>query len=268
MNASPLSSPGQALRVIQISDCHVSAETGPSYRGLDPRAGLEAVLGAATAWRPDLVLATGDLSDDASDASYRYLAERLAGLGAPVLALPGNHDLASRQSRFFADCPVEEPLVRDSGGWRLILLNSAAEGFISGQLSDRMLAGLDRALDETSRPKLLALHHQPIPVGSPWIDRYPLEETARLWAMIEGRDDIRAIVWGHVHQPFAAWRGATRLLGGPSTATNSLPGQDAFSADPRGPACRWLKLGAEGRLTTGVLRGAAGLSRAAGSTTG
>lgn len=258
---------GHCLRVIQLSDCHVSAAADAPYRGANPRASLEAVLRAALAWEPGLVLATGDLSEDASEDAYRYLFERLSALDVPVLTTPGNHDLAALQAEWFESCPVEAPVVHTARGWQIVLLNSAVEGYVPGILSDRMLEGLAAALADREHPKLLVLHHQPVPVGSPWIDRYPLEEPERLWDMVDGRADIRAIAWGHVHQEFSAWRGATRLLGCPSTVTNSQPACSEFTPDPRGPACRWLKLGPGGEIATGMLRAAGAVSPAAVSAT-
>ena len=67
------------MKVLQITDCHVSGPDGSTYRGTDPRAGLERVIEAAIAWGPDLILATGDLSEDGSEASYAWLAAAFAG---------------------------------------------------------------------------------------------------------------------------------------------------------------------------------------------
>jgi Icc protein len=255
MNTTAVSArAGQWLRVIQLSDCHVSAAAGVLYRGSDPRKALESMLRAVQAWGPDLILATGDLSEDASEESYRYLSARLSTLDVPVLTTPGNHDLPSLQAAWFEACPVDEPRVHQAGHWQIVLLNSAVEGYVPGLLSDRMLAGLIDALTDREHPKLLVLHHQPVPVGSPWIDRYPLEEPERLWEALDGRSDIRAMVWGHIHQEFAAWHGATRLLGCPSTVINSQPECSEFMPDPRGPACRWIKLGPGGEVATGLLR--------------
>jgi len=241
------------LRLVQISDCHVSADSAAIYRGIDPRANFETLLQTVAAWRPQLLLVTGDLAEDGSQAAYRYLAGHLGRLGVPVLTLPGNHDLPEGQAEVFGHCPVRDPLVHDAGGWRLILLNSVAEGQVPGKLSTRMLDGLEKALDASARPTAVFLHHPPLPVGSPWIDKYPLLEPERLWAVLDKRDAVRFVAWGHVHQAYDAMRGRIRLLGAPSSAANSLPGQARFTHDPAGPACRWCGLRADGEFETGIL---------------
>jgi Icc protein len=252
------------LRVVQLSDCHVSARAGQSYRGLDPRLTLEAVLEAAAAWSPDLVVATGDLSEDASPESYRYLAGAISSLGVPVLALPGNHDHAREQQAWFSLSPVDDPLVHEAGGWRLVLLNSTVADEVPGRLSPRMLSGLEEALAaRPGVPQLVALHHQPVLMGSAWIDRYPLLEPEGFWELLARYAGVRVVLWGHVHQAFSALRGGRRLLGGPSTVSNSLPGRDVFTHDPAGPACRWLKLGVNGEVSGGILRAGPRLNPAA-----
>lgn len=244
--------PPVTLRLVQVSDCHVSADPQARYRGGDPRAGLSATLHAAKAWCPQLILATGDLSEDGSLESYAWLAGQFEALGAPVLALPGNHDHPRRMADAFSHCPTDDPLVHDVPGWRLILLNSSAEGVVAGRLTERMLSGLADALASHHAAKLVLLHHPPLPVGSPWIDRYMLEAPERLWDLID-RPDVLAVAWGHIHHAVALRHGHARLLGAPATSVNSLPGQQRFTPDPAGPACRWLELRSDGKLETGVL---------------
>lgn len=242
------------LRVLQVSDCHVSADSETLYRGLNARANLERVLDSAREWRPDLVLATGDLSEDATAASYDWLEDALATLEAPILALPGNHDDPQLQRQFFPMTATEAPLVLHADTWRLVLLNSSVPGMIAGRLSRSALALLDNELAADGAPVLLSLHHQPLPVGSPWIDRYPLQDPAGLLDIIERREVVRIVTWGHVHHAVALRIGAAAALGSPSTASNSLPGQDRFSADPNGPAARWFELEENGQWKTGLIQ--------------
>ena len=95
------------LLIIQISDCHLPADTGQQYRGINPHKNLKRLMRKVKALRPDLILATGDLSEDGSRASYRLLKRYLKLHDTPVLALPGNHDDAPvRQKGFLAEDAV------------------------------------------------------------------------------------------------------------------------------------------------------------------
>lgn len=241
------------LKVVQLSDCHVSAAPDEAYRGQDARACLERTVDAALDWTPDLVLATGDLSEDASEASYAYLAEVFGRFPVPVLVTTGNHDDGNRLARHFPQSAVGAPLVRDAA-WRIIVLGSAKPGEIAGRLDESQLAALEAALEEADRPVLVALHHQPWLVGSPWIDRWPLLEPERFHALLARSAAVRLVLWGHVHQDVRHVEGHLVGLGAPSTVSNSLPGQERFTPDPAGPAARWLELAANGGFRTGLLR--------------
>ncbi|MBL8561568.1 MAG: metallophosphoesterase [Gemmobacter sp.] len=79
-------------RIVHLSDLHFGA--------LAP--GLEAPLTARIrALAPDLVVASGDLTQRARAVQFAQARAFLLGLGAPVLAVPGNHDM-----------PLHRPLTR------------------------------------------------------------------------------------------------------------------------------------------------------------
>lgn len=246
----------EPLRIIQLSDCHVSAAPDAMYRGINPRETLEALLPAVADWGPDLVLLTGDLAEQPRPEAYGYLRSAIERLGVPMLAIPGNHDDAQVQRQGFPETAVETPLTWRGGGWQMILLNSAAEGRIEGVLTPAMLQGMEESLRASDAHALVVLHHQPVPTGALWIDRYPLQAPEQFWDIVDRQPQVRGVCWGHIHHAFSRRRGDIRLLGAPSTAANSLPGQAQFVTDPRGAACRWLELWDDGRLETGLLHAA------------
>lgn len=243
------------LKLVQISDCHVSSDPETAYRGLDAGRSLKSLLPAIRQFQPDLVLLTGDVSEDASPASYRRVAALLGTIGAPVLALPGNHDDPHVMRHHFPDGPWKGPLFRAVKGWQLVLLDSTVRDEVSGALSDDCLAALESGLSNCmSDHVLLALHHQPVTVGSPWIDKYALREPDSFLQLLDKDDRIRCVAWGHVHQDFCSERGKVKLLGSPSSVANSIPGREQFTLDVGGPACRWLVLDRDGGVETGLLR--------------
>jgi Icc protein len=243
------------VRLVQVSDCHVAADPETDYRGHSADHNLRRLLPAIRAWDPHRVLLTGDVSEDASDAAYARVAVMLGTVGAPILALPGNHDDPGVMRRHFGVGPWRGPCEERLGRWQLVLLDSTEKDRVSGILSQQSLERLDQCLRaSTADHVLVALHHQPVPVGSPWIDQYALEEAGRFFEICDLDHRIRCIAWGHVHQDFRAERNGVSLLGAPSSVANSLPGRDRFTLDLAGPACRWLELLPDGRVQTGVFR--------------
>jgi predicted MPP superfamily phosphohydrolase len=74
---------GLPLRIAHLSDVHIGS-IGASM--------LADIIAKTNALAPDLVLITGDLFDNATDAT-RELSEHLRGFTAPVFFTSGNHEL-------------------------------------------------------------------------------------------------------------------------------------------------------------------------------
>ena len=242
------------IHIAQITDCHLPANRETRYRGIDAWAHLERLLVQLKTRKPDLVLATGDLSEDSSTASYRGLRDLLWKLRVPVLALPGNHDDAGLVEQYFPSSPVDTPRLSYHGGWQIIRLNSCESGKPHGWLADKVLKELEDILvRDTGRPRLLALHHQPLIANSPWIDKHRLLEPEPFLQLVDHYTDIKAVVWGHIHQVFETRLHNTLMLGGPSCAINGIPGAKKFTPDTLGPACRWLELRSDGSLQSHIV---------------
>ena len=244
----------ESILIAQITDCHLPADPQQEYRGINPHENLKAMLQKVGLLKSDLLLASGDLSEDGSQASYEALQKYFKPLDIPVLALPGNHDDASLLAEAFPGSPTSMISVSEHGPWQIIRLNSCVPGRPEGQLSEKVLKELSSFLESHKhRPTFIAVHHQPVAVGSPWIDKYRLFDPEAFLQIVDQHPDIKAVVWGHVHQVFETERNGTAMLGSPSSAINSLPGAQKFTEDPVGPVCRWLELKPDGTLLSGII---------------
>ncbi len=249
----------ETIHILQITDTHLLGDPGTVLKGCDTRASLRAVLDTAQQlhWPPHLIVATGDLSHDGSPASYQTLHSILAGLGVPVYWIPGNHDEAD----VMADA-LDSPLIRREGSllhgaWQILLLDTRVPGEEWGRLSPDELERLDRRLHAyPEHHTLIALHHQPVPVGSPWIDASMLQNPEAFFDVVDHHPHVRAIIWGHVHQEYAVERAGVQLLATPSTCIQFHPGATVTMLDDRPPGYRYLDLDPDGRISTGVERAA------------
>lgn len=170
------------------------------------------------------------------------------------MALPGNHDIPEVMKQHFPLGPWSGPCVFELDGWQIVGLDSTRPGKISGAFSQQQLENFDASMRSSHAENILvALHHQPIPVNAPWIDRYALVEPRRFLNYLDRDERVRCVVWGHVHHAFAADRNGVSFLGAPSSVANSLPETAKFTLDLAGPACRWLELGDDGSVKTGVM---------------
>lgn len=253
------------LRLLQFTDLHLYAEPGAVLLGQCTRRTFEQVLAQARTrhWPADAILFTGDLVHDERVEGYRYLRRIIDALDCPCFCIPGNHDrrelLAAEVDPGAGQAYRVEPL----GPWDLVLLDSTIAGADGGRLPPATLARLEQQLaTHQQRPTLVSVHHQPVAVGSRWIDTMRIENGAELLALAERYPRLRAILWGHVHQAFDQACGATRLLATPSTCAQFKPVSEHFALDDLPPGYRWLELEPDGRLRTGVERLATAAPRA------
>ncbi|MDM8348446.1 3',5'-cyclic-AMP phosphodiesterase [Pseudomonas sp. sp1636] len=256
MPSAPNSAADSPVLLVQLSDSHLFAEAAGKLLGMDTQDSLQQVLDRVLQEQPqiDLMLATGDLSQDGSQASYERFRQMTAALAAPARWFPGNHDDVPAMQAACADSDLLEPVI-DLGNWRIILLDSSIPGAVPGYLDQQQLALLERALGEApERHHLICLHHHPVSIGCRWMEPIGLRNPEALFAVLERFSQVRALLWGHIHQEFDRQREAVRLLASPSTCVQFAPGSEEFQVDTTAPGYRWLRLYADGRLDTGVSR--------------
>lgn len=241
------------MRLIQITDCHLLADLQARSRAGFPLRQLQAVVEHAKRKRPDIVLVTGDISQDETPASYRHAAQALASLECPWFWIPGNHD----DTRLMAEQhEILEAL--DLGSWRLLTLDTQVSGQAYGEVGQAQLQALAERLEEDERPTLLAMHHPPLEVGSTWMDAIGLQDREALWQTLSAYGQVRAILCGHIHQAFASRHflneGEVVVYGTPATADQFLGSSDEFAIDEASrPGYRVVDLHNE-TLTTWVER--------------
>ncbi|MGH8280820.1 MAG: 3',5'-cyclic-AMP phosphodiesterase [Gammaproteobacteria bacterium] len=248
-----MSADSTPVRLLQITDTHLFAEPGKTLYGVNTRESLRRVLDAAMLRpEPDLVLATGDLVHDESPAGYHVLADMLQTLNVPVAAIAGNHD-ALDPLHSIENPNIHVGGVHTLGAWQIILLNTLASGKVGGHLDEAELEFLEAALIQTAESfVLVVLHHQPVSIGSAWLDRIALDNADEFFDVVDRFKNVRAVLWGHIHQTFESKRQGVRLMATPSTCVQFLPGSKDFAVDTKPPGMRWLTLYTNGQIDTEI----------------
>lgn len=242
--------------IVQLTDSHLFAQERGDLLGLDTLDSLNAVIDLALGEiaRMDLVLATGDITQDGSEEAYRRFIAASLRLPAPCHWIPGNHDDAALMQRLGSASGMSRDWV-DIGNWRIVLLDSSVAGSVAGYLSDRQLQSLDDALATAGgRHLLICLHHHPVDIGSNWMQPIGLRNAEALFTRLAGHKATKAVVWGHVHQQYDVEREGVRLLATPSTCVQFTAGSENFATDTLAPGYRWLHLYDDGRIETAVSR--------------
>lgn len=204
--------------IAQFSDLHVTAAGRRNPDGIDTAAAVSRCLKhlGALDVAPDLLVLSGDLTDEGNEAAYRHLRDLLSAVRIPVCLMPGNHDRRAPLRQIFADhdyLGTEGRMFyhRDVRGLRLIALDSVIEGRESGDLDNAQLQWLDHLLRSApAQPVLLLLHHPPVATGFSRMDRISVaaESVMCFGRLIAAHRQVLAVSCGHVHRSVqAVWQG-------------------------------------------------------------
>ena len=243
--------------ILQLTDSHFCSRATDTMLGINTRQSFIDTLDSALARgrKPDLVLFTGDLSQDGSQESYHLLRESLKSLTCDVYCLPGNHDAANLMVDHLTceSIHVQTRILLDH--WQILCLNSTIPGSDGGRIDEPEIEKLVNMLEmEPDRYTLIAMHHHPVPTGSHWMDKMQVQNTNALFSALKPFSRVQCIIFGHVHQELDTSIQEIRILGTPSTCFQFKPGQTEFTIDEIPAGYRWIELGQDGSIDTLVER--------------
>ncbi len=245
------------VSVVQITDCHILAAAEDLMRGMNTRRSFEAVSKAAiqNSGNPDLLLATGDLSQDGSDESYAYLSRQFDDIGVATFWLPGNHDEIDSMLEHLTGKQVDAAKHILIAGWQIVMLDSTISGEVHGRVSEGQLEFLDECLATyPDKHGLVCLHHQALETGSLWIDQIGLLDADRLREKITRHDNVRGVLWGHVHQETHQTIDGIEWMSTPSSCVQFKPNSKDFAIGTEAPGYRYLDLHPDGSISSRVHR--------------
>jgi len=203
------------MKIIQVTDVHLVPDKREMH-GVNSFDRLSACIKDIELNHQDaeLCVISGDLSHKGQIKSYENLAEILTGLSIPYRLMVGNHDVRANLLSVFPDVPtdpngfIQSSVDLDVG--RLIFLDTVAEGEKFGCFcEDRAEWLADKLAASGDRPVYLFLHHPPLDIGLPNVDRMRLIYGDELFARtLAPYDNVQHMFFGHVHRPTAGnWNG-------------------------------------------------------------
>ena len=244
--------------LLQITDMHILRDYDAAFLGVATEHYFHSVLELALSQHPssDLILLSGDLSQDPCSAGYKRILQRITATQIPCVCLPGNHDDYELMQQVFNTSLVSCRKQLLLSNWQLISLNSQIPGSPKGQLSPQELQFLEACL--VARPHhhaLIAVHHHCVATQSAWLDTMIIENQQDLWSLIARYPQVKVITTGHIHQEVDCIVNNVRVLGTPSTCFQFKPKSDEFSLDDScSPGYRVITLKDDGTIDTRVTR--------------
>jgi 3',5'-cyclic AMP phosphodiesterase CpdA len=238
------------VRIVQLSDTHISHLGGVPAENMSLLADH-----INNEIRPDLVVHTGDVvianPDSAAD---RDAARRLlAMVDAPLLVLPGNHDVGESADEPWMELPVtSERIAAFASAWgqdRFLLADGAGHGCANwvfiGLNSERLGSGLpeedeqwdwlaDAARQARGKSVMLFLHK---PLWSPMGSRSgitPPEAARQRLVALFADARLRVVANGHMHRYRHASEGEILTIWAPSL-TFAVPADPESGLEPGAP---------------------------------
>ncbi len=216
--------------LLQISDTHFGTEV--------PQV-VEALAALAIQQRPNLVVLSGDITQRARPDQFRAAKSFVDRLGAPVLAIPGNHDIAlfnlwarltHPYARYAKEFGADLEPVHSSHNLLVIGVNTTrAWRHKNGEVSQAQIGRVAKVLS-AARPQQLrvVVVHQPAAVVQAGDQPDLLRghgEAIRAWSAA-GAD---LVMGGHIHLPYTvALPGLARRLwavqAGTAVSSRTRPG--------------------------------------------
>jgi 3',5'-cyclic AMP phosphodiesterase CpdA len=213
-----------------LADTHIAADRQAILREVKMAEHLAKVWEEVRAAKPAGALLHGDvalLKGEAGD--YQTLADLLIPTGneeLPLHFLLGNHDDRDQFRGVLKDeavSPIESKLVAvvEAGPANWFLLDSLDKPNVTpGLLGAEQLKWLAAALDEhADKPALVSVHHHPVwPKNDPNFKNGGITDTVPLFEILEPRQHVKAVFFGHTHDWAITSREGIHLVNLPPVA--------------------------------------------------
>lgn len=183
------------MLIVQISDVHC----GPEFKGEIFDTAVEEI----NSLDPDLIIVTGDLTENSLISQYRQAEANLKLLKAKArMVCSGNHDYRSTGYLIFKQIfPTKRIISLDNAV--IILVGTARPDRDDGEVGHRQNIYLHRTLVRYRKKfKIVAMHHHVIPVPDTGADRITIIDAGdTLRTLTQNRANL--LLCGHRHRP---WR--------------------------------------------------------------
>ncbi|MBT5117288.1 MAG: hypothetical protein HOI56_05485 [Gammaproteobacteria bacterium] len=245
------------INIIQITDLHLHADRNVSAHNINTFNSAQSVLRAIEKNERDfdMLILSGDLSDDGSTASYENLRYLLKNFDCPIYLMSGNHDSLDSIELITNKNNLKYQNYANLGKWGIFMFNTKKDNSPNGILHQHELVSFDKITnDNKDKYLLIMLHHHPVPIGSESMDTMIIENSNELLNRIN-HTQIKGIGWGHVHDEISIKYNGALLFSTPSTCYQAKPKSKKFSIDlSQSPGYRIISLRDDGEINTKVIR--------------
>lgn len=248
------------INIVQITDTHLYGVPNGTLLKMNTKNSLGKVIQVMQKKEKkiDLILATGDIAQDASQSAYESFIKTINKLKIPFHWIPGNHDNVQTMHQVSAGTSINDKSVTINN-WQILLLDSSIKHQVHGRLAPAELEFLEQNLQSMQESDevehgIVCLHHNPVPGTARWMRDIGLENGQKFFQIIEKYSKVRCVIYAHIHQELDFMHAGVRCFCTPSTCIQFKPDVTGFELDRLNPGYRSLKLYADGRIESAVVR--------------
>lgn len=226
-----------ALTIVQLSDMHLHSEDSMTLHGYKTNQRFNKVIDYVRKYeqiKPDIIFLTGDISQDMSERSYALCSDLIRELDIDTYWIAGNHDDPGVAQEVFSHNNRLKPLIHLSTDyWDFISINSCKAGTDKGFADLSELERVEAELKAADKTKniCLVMHHHPVPVSTPLIDEYILQDRQSFLERIKKYPAIKLIMCGHVHGDYSLKLADVNLESSPATCFQWKKGADKLETE-------------------------------------
>ena len=233
--------------IVQISDTHLFGDKNRKINGSNSYHNLKSVISQIVTLgkKPDLIVVSGDLSQDCTFESYQNLANLLNKSGIKYHIFPGNHDDVDVINKVFDLSWVKDNVDYgfDANGWYVNVIDTSVYPEVSGQLSDEQLKNLEKNLKQNQKkPTIVFMHHHPVKINSAWLDEMILKDSEKFNNIIKSNTQVKGVLFGHIHQVFEKNIDGTFYGSAPACCYQVLPKTEMFTIEKLSAGYRLIEL--------------------------
>ncbi len=206
------------MKIVQISDLHLTGlYSVPEW--------TENVLDIISSIVPDMVVVTGDLTDDGYAYEYDIAKNYIDKIEAEnVMVVPGNHDVRNEGDRLFEEVFGTRYPLYQNDKVTIMGIDSTEPDIDDGRIGRAGYAYIREKLSPRKEIKILAMHHHLIPIPATGRERnIPVDAGDVLKLCIELGVDI--VFSGHKHMPWVWKLEKTYFITAGTATTQRLKGR-------------------------------------------
>jgi 3',5'-cyclic-AMP phosphodiesterase len=184
--------------IAQISDLHCgSPHFVPSL--------LERTIGEINELSPDVVIVSGDLTNDGLRPEYETAREYLAAIHCErTLVIPGNHDARNVGYVHFEELFGGRSSQLHHEGVSIVAIDSSEPDMNHGTVGRGLYPQIEEWFSQEAYLRVFVLHHHLLPIPRTGRERNIVHDAGDALETLV-RADVNLVLSGHKHVPYA-WR--------------------------------------------------------------